>query len=65
MGKVVAQLSDAATDEQWQIDWHHFNKFREAAAEAAKNKKYDDAFRESCRAISFMMSQLREHRRSL
>lgn len=65
MGKVVAQLSDAATDEHWQIDWHHFNKFRELAAEAARGKRYDEAFRESCRAISFMMSQLREHRRSL
>ena len=65
MSKVVTQLSDAATDEQWQIDWHHFNKFRDAANEAANARRYDDAFRESCRAISFMMSELRKHRRSL
>ena len=65
MSKVVTQLSDAATDEQWQIDWHHFNKFRDAASEAASARRYDDAFRESCRAISFMMSELRKHRKSL
>lgn len=65
MGKVVTQLSDAATDEQWQIDWHHFNAFRERAGAAASERRFDEAFRESCRAISFMMSELRKHRRSL
>lgn len=65
LAKVVAQLSDAATDEQWQIDWHNFNKYRELAATATRERNYAAAFRESCHAISFMMSELRKHRRSL
>lgn len=65
LAKVVAQLSEAAIDDQWQIDWQGFNAHRERAEAAVTGKRFADAIAEYARAISFMMSQLREHRRTL
>lgn len=63
LSKVVGQLADAATDEQWQVDWLQFNGYREKATVAMAERHYPESIREYCHAISFMMSELRKHRR--
>lgn len=63
LSKVAAQLGEAATEEKWPIDWSIFNGYRERSTEAIANKRYADAIRENAHAISFMMSELRRHRR--
>jgi hypothetical protein len=59
LAKVVNQLQDAATEEGWQIDWEQFNAFGARADAASGRQDYGETVREHCRAISFMMNQLR------
>ncbi len=64
LAKIVAQLNDAATSENWNIDWHHFNSLQ-ARAESARNvAKHDEAVREYFHAIRFVMAQLKQQRRT-
>ncbi len=59
--QTTEQLRKAAEEEQWQIDWQHFNDLRDKAELAAKKENYVSSVREYAHAISFMMAQLREH----
>jgi protein phosphatase len=62
LAKVVQQLHDAASDEEWIVDWDKFAAFAQRAQSAAAEKNYVAAVREYCRAISFMMQELRRQR---
>jgi len=59
LAKVVNQLRDAAAEEAWQIDWERFNSYGARAVAASQRGNYSETVREQCRAISFMMDQLR------
>lgn len=63
LAKVVAQLREAATDENWTIDWERFNQFDSRALAAAERKDYGGAIQEYGNAISFMMEEIRGQRR--
>jgi protein phosphatase len=63
LAKVVAQLREAATEENWSIDWTRFNTFDSRAMSAAERKDYLEAVREYGHAICFMMDEIRGQRR--
>jgi hypothetical protein len=56
-------LREAATEENWSVDWYRFNSFDSRALAAAERKDYVDAVREYGHAISFMMQEIRGQRR--
>lgn len=57
------ELQEAATAEDWTVDWYEFKRHREAAVAARQANRRTDSLREYCTAISFMMSELRNQRR--
>jgi protein phosphatase len=63
LAKVVGQLREAATEENWSIDWTRFNTFDSRAMSAAERKDYLEAVREYGHAICFMMDEIRGQRR--
>jgi protein phosphatase len=59
LSKFAGQLREAAGDPQYRIEWPPFEEHCRRAAEAAEGRDYRGATREYCRAISYMMSELR------
>ncbi|MBN1911539.1 MAG: serine/threonine-protein phosphatase [Pirellulales bacterium] len=59
LSRMVQQLADAATNEDWQINWHQFNTMRSEADAATFAANYSLAVRLYCQALTFMMTQLR------
>jgi len=64
LAKVVKQLSDAAIEEGWHIDWERFNSFTMQAAAAAQRNDFLTSVRENCHAITTMMDELRHQNRN-
>lgn len=60
---VTHQLRDAAVQEEWEIDWSHFNGHHDRAVAAVVASDYSVAVREHCHAISFMMGELKSQRK--
>jgi protein phosphatase len=65
LSEIVSELQDAATEEKWKVDWNNFNVLTRAASEATKVHDFSTASAHLCRAISFMMSQLRTQPRGV
>ncbi|MBN2292150.1 MAG: hypothetical protein JXM70_06975, partial [Pirellulales bacterium] len=63
LGKTVAQLREAATQEKWTVRWHRFDELLIEAAKAAEEPDYNAAVRSYCLALSFIMDQLRNQNR--
>jgi protein phosphatase len=59
LARTVAELREAASDSNWQVDWEQFNAFTQRAQEATSQQQTAQAVREYCHAISFMMNQIR------
>ncbi len=59
---LVAQLQEVAQSEGWDVDWTHFGQHRRQAANAAGTGDSKQAIGEYCRAITFMMEQLKRQR---
>jgi serine/threonine protein phosphatase PrpC len=59
MSRVVLQLRDAAVEEKWNVDWDTFGGHNDGAAAALANNEHQEAIRLFCRAMSFMMNELR------
>jgi PPM family protein phosphatase len=57
------QLRDAATNEDWSVDWHRFNGHLNQATAATGSGDFTQATREYLRAIAFMMAQLKNQHR--
>lgn len=57
------ELRQAATKEDWAVDWYSFNKHVEQAQQATANQQFSQSIVGYCSAISFMMSELRNQRR--
>jgi protein phosphatase len=62
LAETTEQLRQAATDESWTIDWNRFQSLTAEARQANEGRQFDQAIRSYCRAISFMMHQLRQQR---
>lgn len=62
LAELIEQLKDAATRERWAVDWEHFSGHGRNAAAAVQAGRFDEAVREYCRAISFMMAELKRQR---
>jgi len=62
LARIVGQLRDAATNEDWKIDWDHFNKIQADADAATFAAQYPTAVRLYCQALSFMMAELRSQK---
>lgn len=56
---IAKELREATAGTDWTIDWETFNQHEQQAAAAAQAADYGEAVRQYCRAISFMMAQLR------
>jgi protein phosphatase len=56
---LARELREATVGTEWTIDWAPFDDHESRAAAAFQAAQYAEAVREYCRAISFMMAQLR------
>jgi len=62
LSEMVKQLQDAASHDRWAVDWDRFWEHARKATDAAQAGRHDEAIGESCRAASFMMTQLKSQR---
>ena len=61
---MMVQLRDAAASERWQVDWHRFNQYISRAETARHAADFTASGREYLRAISFLMTQLKQQKAS-
>ena len=59
---LVKQLNAAAAEQQWEIRWDEFEKLSTDAQSLVERHDYAGAIRGYCRAVSFMMGEIREQR---
>jgi protein phosphatase len=59
MAAVIEPLREEAVQQHWEIDWARFDGLCRQASTAVKGQDYAGAIRTYCRAIIFMMQQLR------
>lgn len=59
LARIARQLREAALEADWNVKWDEFRAFETQAEAATAKHQHADAVREYCRAISFMMEQLR------
>ncbi len=64
ISRLVDELRDAATRENWTLDWPRFNALLDQAASAGQAANHVQAVRQYFRAINFMMVQLKLQRAS-
>lgn len=62
LAAVVEPLREEAQQQHWDIDWRKFDALRQQASAAVAAQDFPTAIRAYCRAISFMMQQLRKQR---
>lgn len=60
--ELTHQLRDAATSEDWQVDWARFDEHQQEAIAATKAEDYARAVSAHFRAIRVMMGELRNQR---
>ncbi|MCR4415413.1 MAG: hypothetical protein NUV77_23630, partial [Thermoguttaceae bacterium] len=63
LSRVCQQLREAATAGAWKVHWSAFSKYDGRAAAATREGRYGDAAADYCRAISFLMDELRHQPR--
>ena len=59
---MIEQLREAATEEQWSIDWNKFNAINQQGNKARDEHDFTRAVREYATALRFMMNELRNQR---
>ena len=59
LDKITSELTKAAVEEAWLLDWEKMKTFIRQADEASQRNNHAVAIRHYSRAISFMMDQLR------
>ncbi|NQU23044.1 MAG: serine/threonine-protein phosphatase [Candidatus Nealsonbacteria bacterium] len=64
LGQIIIELRGAATAGGWVVDWDRFNADSAQAAAAVEADDHVKAVRDYFHAISFMMSELKQQRRS-
>jgi protein phosphatase len=60
--EIIRQLQEAASQDGWTVDWNRFHGHRQTAEAAARERRHEEAVREYCRAVSFMMDELKKQR---
>jgi protein phosphatase len=60
---VANELRQAAAAEGWSADWSQYDRFVKAAKEYTKGRQYRAAVREYLLTVSFLMDEIRRHRR--
>lgn len=60
LATITDELRRAPGATKYEIDWSEFDACSERAAEARTNKQPEQAIRESAKAVSILMSQIRE-----
>lgn len=60
---LIKQLSEAASDNNWDIAWDHVDHHRRHADEATAAGDYRTAVRENCLAIRFLMQEIRQQKK--
>jgi protein phosphatase len=63
LATVIEEVRDAAIQEHWKVDWDRFNAHSDKAASLTDRGDYGEAIREYCRAMTFIMSELKSQRR--
>lgn len=63
LSRLAQQLREAATEENWKVDWTKFNAHSQRAVAARERKDFVQAVQAYSHAISFMMQELRDQRR--
>jgi serine/threonine protein phosphatase PrpC len=53
------ELREAAREGDWTINWQPLDESCRAAGQASQLKKFDEAIRQYCRGISYVMNELR------
>lgn len=59
LARISQQLREAALEADWKVAWDQFRAYEAQAETATGKKEYAEAARAYCRAISFMMEELR------
>lgn len=59
IAEIHAQLRSAAIDQDRVVDWNRLEAFERAARQAAANQELVVAVREYCRAVNFLMRELK------
>jgi len=59
LSQTVGQLRDAAAGADWTIDWDRFREHESRAVAATGRGEFAEAVRDYCRAMVFMMTELR------
>lgn len=62
LAQLVQELRAAAMEKQWSIAWPTFEEFQQRAEEARQRKDFQEAVRQSCRAIRYLMDEVRRQR---
>jgi PPM family protein phosphatase len=62
LATVIRELCSAAQAGNWTVDWSEFNAFVAMAEESTQATEYAQAVREYCRAMDFMMDELKNQR---
>jgi protein phosphatase len=62
--QLATQLREATRNEHWTLDWGHFNSLCETAGKAASNGDFRTAVRNYALAISFMMNEVRNQKKT-
>jgi protein phosphatase len=60
--QILAELEDAARQENWDIDWSLLEKLRTSAV-ATRDDRLGEAIADACRAINHVMTRARQQRR--
>lgn len=58
--QLIEPVCGTARQQKWQIDWKVFERHRTAAMSAADGRDFLTAIREQCRAIMFLMHEVRQ-----
>lgn len=59
LARITRQLREAALEANWNVQWDQFRAYEAQAESATSKQEYAEAARAYCRAISFMMEELR------
>jgi protein phosphatase len=62
--QLASQLREATRNEHWTLDWGHFNGLCETAAKCASKGDFRSAVRDYALAISFMMNEIRNQKKT-
>jgi PPM family protein phosphatase len=62
LSTVIRELRSAAQSGNWSVDWSQFDAFEALAEESAQANDHVQAVREYCRAMDFMMDELKNQR---